>query len=51
MRSEFMYGDGKVLDTQPHPTHGSAYSHCILRLNFIKDLFNIVIYTHTYTYI
>ena len=47
---EFRYGDGKVLGTQPHPTHGSASTQCVLRLNLIKDIFNIVILnSHTHT--
>ena len=49
MGLECKYGDGKVLGTQPHLTHGSASNHCALRLNLIKGLFNIVIYTHTHT--
>ena len=36
--SEFRYRDGKVLGTQPHPTHGLISSHCVLRLNLIKSL-------------
>ena len=48
MDSEFRYGDGKVLGTQPHPTHGSASSHYVLCLNLIKGPFNIVIYTYTH---
>ena len=39
---EFRYGDGKVLDTQPHLTRELASCHCILRLNLIKGSFNIV---------
>ena len=39
--SEFRYEDGKVLGTQPHLTCGTVFSHCILRLNLIKDTFNI----------
>jgi len=35
MGSEFRYGDGKVLDIQPHPTRELASSHCVLRLNLI----------------
>ena len=51
MSSEFRCEDEKVIGTQPHPTHGSTSSHCVLRLNLIKDSFNIVIYIHTYTII
>ena len=49
---EFRYGDGKVLGTQPHPSHGSASTHCVLRLNLIKSTFNIYHYrfTHTHTH-
>ena len=50
MGLEFKYGDGKVLGTQPHPTYGLASNHCVLRLNLIEGLFNIVIYTHTHTH-
>ena len=42
-------GDRKVLGTQPHPTRGSASSHCVLHLDLIKDSFNIFIYTYTHT--
>jgi len=38
--SEFRYRDGKVLGTQPHPTHGSASIHCVSSLNLIKGTFN-----------
>ena len=44
---EFRYEDGNVLGYQPHPTHGSAFTLCVLRLNLIKDTLNIVILTHT----
>ena len=50
MGSKFRYGDGKVLGTQPHPTHGLASSHCVLRLNLIKGMFNIVSYAHIHTH-
>ena len=39
MGSEFRYGHGKVLGTQPHPTRGPASTHCVLHL--IKDMFSI----------
>ena len=39
---EFKYGDRKVLDTQPHPTHGSASIHYAPSLNLFKDRFNIL---------
>ena len=44
----FRYEDGKVLGTQPHPTRGLASNHCVLCLNLIKGMFNIVSYTHTH---
>ena len=50
MGSEFRYEDGKVFGTQPHLTCGSTSSYCVLHLNLIKGLFNIVIYTHTHTH-
>ena len=41
---------GKVLGTHDCPTLGSASTHCVLRLNLIKGMFNIVsILTHTLT--
>ena len=56
MCPKFRYGDEKVLGTQPNPTRGLAFTHCILRLNLIKSIFNIVIldslslsHTHTHT--
>ena len=49
MGSEFRYGFGKVLGTQNFLTRGSASSHCVLRLNPIKDIFHIVILTLTHT--
>ena len=33
---KFRYGDEKVLGIQPHPTHGSTSTHCVLRFNLIK---------------
>ena len=42
MGSKFRYGDGKVLGTQPHPTYELTSTHCVLHLNLIKDMFNIV---------
>ena len=49
---KFRYGDGKVLCTQPHPTRGSASTHCVLHLNLIKGIFNIIIlHSHTLAYI
>ena len=50
---EFRYEDGKVLSTQPHPTHGSASTHYVLRLNLIKGTFNFhhSRLTHTLVYI
>ena len=50
MNQEFRYKDGKVLGTQPHSTCRSAFGHCVLRFNFIKGSFYIVIYTHTHTH-
>ena len=38
---KFRYGDGKELGTQPHPTSGSAFTHCVLHFNLIKGTFNI----------
>ena len=49
---EFRCRDGKVLGTQPHLTHRSASTQCVLRLNLIKDILNIVIlnsHTHQHT--
>ena len=46
---KFRYGDKKVLDTQPYLTHESASTHCVLRLNLITGIFNIVILdSHTH---
>ena len=45
---KFRYEDEKVLSTQPHPTRGSASTHCVPRINPIKGKFNIVILTHTH---
>ena len=45
---EFRYGDGKVLGTQPHLTHGLASFHCILCLNLIKNIFNTTFQTQTH---
>jgi len=42
MGSEFRYGFGKVLGTQDHQTLGLASTHCVLCLNPIKSVFNIV---------
>ena len=50
MGSEFRHGNEKVLGTQPHPTRGSTSSYCVLHLNLIKGMFNIVSYTHTHTH-
>ena len=49
MDSEFRYDFGKVLSTQNYPTHRSASTHCVLRLNLIKDMFNIASKTHIHT--
>ena len=38
-----------MLVTQLHSTRGSASTYCVLCLNLIKDLSNIVIHTHTHT--
>ena len=52
MSLEFSYGFGKVLGTQNNPTLGLASSHCVLCLNPIKGIFNIVsILIHTLAYI
>ena len=40
--SEFRYGDGKLLGTQPHPTRGTASTHCVPSLNLIKGKFNML---------
>ena len=48
--SEFRYGFGKVLSTRNRPTHGLAFSHCVLCLNLNKGMFKIVFYTHTHTH-
>ena len=47
--SEFRYDFKKVLGTQNRLTHGLPSTHCFLRLNLIKEIFNIVFYTHTHT--
>ena len=41
MCPEFRYGDEKMLGTQSHPTCDSTSIHYVLRLNLIKDTFNI----------
>ena len=41
MCPEFRYGNGKVLGIQPYRTRGSAFTHCVLYFNLIKDTFNI----------
>ena len=46
---KFRYGDREVLGTQPHPTRGLTSTHCILRLNLIKDIFKIYHSRLTYT--
>ena len=38
-----------MLGTQDRLTHGSASTHCVLCLNHVKGIFNIVFYTHTHT--
>ena len=50
---EFRYGDGKMLGTQPHPTRGLTFTHCVLHLNLIKGTFKIYHsgLTHTLAYI
>ena len=46
---DFRYGDRKVLGTQPHPTFGSAFTYCVLRLNPIKGIFkNCILDSHTH---
>ena len=50
MRSKFRYDFRKVLGTQNRPTCGSTFAHYVLRLNLIKDTFNIAFYTHTHTH-
>jgi len=42
MSSELRYGLGKVLGTQNRPILRLAFSHCVLCLNPIEDIFNIV---------
>ena len=49
MSSEFRYDFKKVLGTQNRLTHGLPSTHCFLRFNLIKEMFNIVFYTHTHT--
>ena len=39
---EFRYEDGKVLDTQPHPTRESASTHCAPSLSLIKGRLNML---------
>ena len=41
MCSDFRYKDEKVLGTQSRLSHGSTFTHYVLRLNLIKDIFNI----------
>lgn len=50
---KFRYGDRKMLDTQPYPTRESTSTFCVLRLNLIKETFNIYHsrLTHTLAYI
>jgi len=51
MGSKFRYGFDKVLGTQNHPALRLTSSHCVLCLNPIKDIFNIVfILIHTLAY-
>ena len=52
MSSEFRYSFRKVLGTQNNLTLGLASSHCVLCLNPIKSIFNIIsILIHTLAYI
>lgn len=47
MGSDFRYALGKVLGTQDHLTLRLGSHHCVLCPNFIKNMFNTCIYTHT----
>ena len=49
MGFKFRYTFGKVLGTQDHLTLRLASHHCLLCLNFIKNMFDTCIYTHTHT--
>ena len=52
MSLELRYGLGKVLSTQNRPTLRLAFHHCVLCLNPIKGILNIVIeLTHTLAFI
>ena len=47
-RTNLRYGDAKELCTQSHPARGSASTHCVPSLNFVKDIFNMLFeLTHT----
>ena len=49
MSLELRYGFGKVLGTQNRLTLRLTSHHCVLCLNPIKGIINIVILTHTHT--
>ena len=46
---EFKNRDRKVLSTQPHPTHESTSTHCVLHLNLIKGIFKTCILDSPHT--
>ena len=49
--SDFRYKDEKVLGTQSCLSRGSTFTHYVLRLNLIKDTFNIYHSRLTHTHI
>ena len=52
MGSNFRYILGKLLDTQDRPTLKLVSHHCVLHLNFIKNMFKTLsILTHTLAHI
>ena len=50
---EFRYGEGKMLDTQPHPTCESTSTHYVLRFISLKthSTFALQTLSHTHTHI
>ena len=49
MCSEFRYGDGKVLGTQPHLTRGLVSTHCVSNPSPLKGSSNRLFQTHIHT--
>ena len=49
MCSEIRYEDGKLLGSQPHPTHRLASTHCVPNPSPIKGSSNMfILYSHTF---